>query len=169
MEKDPPILPELSVLPRERLRLIQMLIPGYYMDPTTIIHINQTHIIHHLKEKDQPEDTLPILSELSRLQREAEDAIVFYPNWYAWGNYFSQNLSILVLEFDNENKILVLISIMLSPVLICYNFNINYQLYDKGCSYFVLFMKHNYVTMTNLRNLMTIVKHVSLLILKQVS
>merc|ERR1719300_1415314 len=70
MEKDPLILLELSVLPRERLRLIQMLIPGYYMDPTTIIHINQTHIIHHSKEKDQPEDPLPILSELSRLQRE---------------------------------------------------------------------------------------------------
>merc|ERR1711976_1132216 len=61
MEKDPPILPELSMLPRERLRLIQMLIPGYYMDPTTIIHINHFQTIHHLKEKDQPEDTSPLL------------------------------------------------------------------------------------------------------------
>merc|ERR1719342_1065297 len=86
MEKDPPILPELSVLPRERLMLIQMLIPTTMvttdkillfltvfqgiMDPTTIIHINHFHIIHHLKEKDQSEDTLPILSELSRFPRE---------------------------------------------------------------------------------------------------
>merc|ERR1712029_1246937 len=53
MEKDPLILLELSVLPRERLRLI-----------------NHFQIIHYSKEKDQPEDPLPILSELSRLQRD---------------------------------------------------------------------------------------------------
>ena len=78
MERDRPILPELSVLPREGLRLIQMLIPTTMVTPHKI-HINHFHIIHYLKGKDQLEDPLPILSALSRLQREAEDATVFYP------------------------------------------------------------------------------------------